>query len=532
LPVTLFAQLLTEKSNNYTLDDSLRGSITPQRVWWNLLHYSLDLDVKPDSKYLSGSNIITYEVLASQQVLQIDLQPPLMIDKVSQDGEALSYEKIGRNAYMVTLRKNQQLGDINQVRVYYSGLPKEAVRAPWDGGVSWKKDDNGKHFVATSCQGLGASVWWPCKDHMYDEPERGMDLSVTVPQNLMDVSNGRLESVLLNSDGTRTYNWKVTNPINNYGVNINIADYAKFSEIYEGERGKLDMDYYVLSYNLEKAKEHFKDARKMMEAFEYWFGPYPFYEDGYKLVEVPYLGMEHQSSITYGNKYMKGYLGRDLSGTGQGLKWDFIIIHESGHEWFANNITYKDIADMWIHEGFTNYSENLFIEYHEGKAAGHEYIIGCRRGIKNDRPIIGDYDVNKEGSGDMYPKAANMLHSIRYIVDNDEKWRAYLRGLNKDFYHQTVTTEDIEQYSSNFLGVDLSKVFDQYLRTTKIPTLECKMKKGKISYRWINVVDGFNMPVRVSIDEGELQLIKPTTTFQELEGKKLEIDENFYVFQK
>jgi aminopeptidase N len=328
LPATLFAQLLTDKPNTYTLDDSLRGSITPQRVWWNLLHYKLNLDVKPDSKYLSGSNTITYEVLTSQQVLQIDLQPPLTIDKVSQDGEALSYKKEGQNAYMITLRKSQNVGDINQVKVYYSGLPREAVRAPWDGGVSWKKDDNGNHFVATSCQGLGASVWWPCKDHMYDEPERGMDLSVTVPQNLMDVSNGRLESVLLNNDGTRTYNWKITNPINNYGVNINIADYAKFSEIYEGERGKLDMDYYVLSYNLEKAKEHFKDARKMMEAFEHWFGPYPFYEDGYKLVEVPYLGMEHQSSITYGNKYMKGYLGRDLSGTGQGLKWDFIIIHD------------------------------------------------------------------------------------------------------------------------------------------------------------------------------------------------------------
>ncbi|MFT7483787.1 MAG: aminopeptidase N, partial [Oceanospirillaceae bacterium] len=488
--------------------------------------------VKPDSKYLSGSNTITYEVLTSQQVLQIDLQPPLTIDKVSQDGEALSYKKKGQNAYMITLRKKQQSGDINQIKVYYSGLPKEAVRAPWDGGVSWKKDDNGKHFVATSCQGLGASVWWPCKDHMYDEPEGGMDLSVTVPQNLMDVSNGRLESVLLNNDGTRTYNWKITNPINNYGVNINIADYAKFSEIYEGERGKLDMDYYVLSYNLEKAKEHFKDARQMMEAFEYWFGPYPFYEDGYKLVEVPYLGMEHQSSITYGNKYMKGYLGRDLSGTGQGLKWDFIIIHESGHEWFANNITYKDIADMWIHEGFTNYSENLFIEYHEGKAAGHEYIIGCRRNIANDRPIIGDYDVNKEGSKDMYYKGANMLHTIRYIVDNDEKWRAYLRGLNKDFYHQTVTTADIEQYSSNFLGVDLSKIFDQYLRTAKVPTLECKTQKGKISYRWTNVIENFDMPVRVSIDGGEMQLITPTTIFQELEGKKLEIDENFYVFKK
>jgi aminopeptidase N len=532
LPIALSAQLLADKPKDYTPDDSLRGSITPQRAWWDLKHYKLDLDIKPDSKYLSGSNTISYEVLNPQQVMQIDLQPPLTIDKITQDGEALMYKKLGENAHMVTLRKTQQVGDVNQVKVYYSGLPKEAVRAPWDGGFSWKKDDNGNHFVATSCQGLGASVWWPCKDHMYDEPDNGVEINVTVPEKLMAVANGRLSEVKINGDGTRTFFWQVNNPINNYGVNINIGDYAKFSEIYEGQKGKLDMDYYVLSYNLEKAKEHFKDAPKMMEAFEHWFGPYPFYEDGYKLVEVPYLGMEHQSSITYGNKYMKGYLGRDLSGTGQGLKWDFIIIHESGHEWFANNITYKDIADMWIHEGFTNYSENLFIEFHEGKAAGHEYIIGCRRGIKNDKPIIGDYDVNKEGSGDMYPKAANMLHTIRYLVDNDEKWRSYLRGLNKDFYHQTVTTEDIEQYSSNFLAMDLSRVFDQYLRTTKIPTLETKEAKGEISYRWTNVIDGFDMPVKVSVDGGEPQLIKPTTVFQELKGKKLEIDKNFYVFKK
>lgn len=526
------SQLLVDKSKIYTQEDSLRGSITPQRAWWDLQHYNLNIDIKPDSKYISGCNTVTYEVIQSQQVMQIDLQPPLTIDKVTQDGEALSHEKLGQNAYMITLKKNQKVGAKEQINVYYSGLPREAVRAPWDGGVSWKKDDNGNHFVATSCQGLGASVWWPCKDHMYDEPQNGMDLSVTVPQNLMDVSNGRLASVILNNDGTRTFNWKVTNPINNYGVNINIADYAKFSEIYEGEKGKLDMDYYVLSYNLEKAKEHFKDARKMMEAFEHWFGPYPFYEDGYKLVEVPYLGMEHQSSITYGNKYMKGYLGRDLSGTGQGLKWDFIIIHESGHEWFANNITYKDIADMWIHEGFTNYSENLFIEFHEGKAAGHEYIIGCRQNIKNDRPIIGDYDVNKEGSSDMYYKGANMLHTIRQLVNDDDKWRNYLRGLNKDFYHKTVTTADIEEYTSDFLGFDLSKIFDQYLRTVKIPTLECKTKNGEISYRWTNVVDGFEMPIKVSIDGGELQIINPSTSFKELKGNDLVIDKNFYVFQK
>ena len=439
-----FSQGLMSEKNNFTKQDTLRGSITPERIWWDLTYYHLEVNVDPDKKFISGKNTIKYKVLTSNKSLQIDLQAPLKITKVTQNGKKLKVISEG-NAHFIQLKKKQKKGKTNSVIVHYQGKPRAAKRAPWDGGFSWKKDKNGNHFIASSCQGLGASVWWPCKDHMYDEPQLGMDLSVTVPQNLMDVSNGRLASVILNDDGTRTFNWKVTNPINNYGVNINIADYAKFSEIYEGEKGKLDMDYYVLSYNLEKAKEHFKDARKMMEAFEYWFGPYPFYEDGYKLVEVPYLGMEHQSSITYGNKYMKGYLGRDLSSTGQGLKWDFIIIHESGHEWFANNITYKDIADMWIHEGFTNYSENLFIEFHEGKAAGHEYIIGCRQNIKNDRPIIGDYDVNKEGSSDMYYKGANMLHTIRQLVSDDAKWRSYLRGLNKDFYHKTVTTADIEE---------------------------------------------------------------------------------------
>src|SRR5690606_7352637 len=253
---------------------------------------------------------------------------------------------------------------------------------PWDGGFSWKKDDNGNDFVATSCQGLGASVWWPNKDHMYDEVD-SMLISVRVPKALMEVSNGQLRGVEDHKDGTNTYHWFVNNPINNYGVNVNIGDYVHFSEDYNGEKGILKMDYYVLKYNLEKAKQQFKDAPRMMEAFEHWFGPYPFYEDGYKLVEVPYLGMEHQSSVTYGNGFENGYLGRDLSGTGWGLKFDFIIIHESAHEWFANNITYKDIADMWIHESFTAYAESIFVEYFYGKKAGAEYVIGTRRGIQN-----------------------------------------------------------------------------------------------------------------------------------------------------
>ena len=308
--------------------------------------------------------------------MQIDLQEPMKITSVEFEGKKLDFIREG-NAYFIKIESDQHEGDINYLKINYEGFPKEAVRAPWDGGLSWKKDINGNHFVATSCQGLGASVWWPNKDHMYDEVD-SMLISVNVPKKLTNVSNGRLRSVE-EFENTKTFNWFVSNPINNYGVNINIGDYVKFSEIYDGEKGKLDIDSYVLSYNLEKAKNQFKQVPMMIEAFEYWFGPYPFYEDSFKIVEVPYLGMEHQSSITYGNEFKNGYLGRDLSGTGWGLKFDYIIIHEGGHEWFANNITYKDIADMWIHEGFTCYSENLYLDYFFGVEAASEYVIGTRR---------------------------------------------------------------------------------------------------------------------------------------------------------
>jgi len=392
---TYSQELLNEKSD-FSRQNTLRGSITPERIWWDLTYYHLDVTVDPDTKYISGKNTIKYKVLSANKSMQIDLQAPLKIIKVTQDGKELDIIHEG-NAHFVQLIKDQNIGKTESIVVYYHGNPKEAINAPWDGGFSWKKDKNGNDFVATSCQGLGASVWWPCKDHMYDEVE-SMRISVTVPNHLMDVSNGRLESIE-NHGTTKTYTWFVDNPINNYGVNVNIGDYAHFSEIFYGEKGDLDLDYYVLKGNLEKAKKHFKDAPKMMKAFEHWFGPYPFYEDGFKLVEVPYLGMEHQSSVTYGNKYMKGYLGRDLSGTGWGLKFDFIIIHESGHEWFANNITNKDIADMWIHESFTNYSESLFLDYYYGKKASSEYVIGLRKSIANKKPIIGKYNLNNEGSG-------------------------------------------------------------------------------------------------------------------------------------
>ncbi|HCY80457.1 MAG TPA: peptidase M1 [Xanthomarina gelatinilytica] len=526
--ITNQAQELLSEKNSFTHQDTLRGSITPERAWWDLTYYHLDVKIAPETKSISGKNTIQYTVLEPYKVMQIDLQAPLKITKVVQNGKELDVKHNG-NAHFISLIDQQQKGSIQSLDVYYEGKPREAKKAPWDGGFTWEEDKNGFPFIATSCQGLGASVWWPNKDHMYDEVD-SMLISVNVPKNLTNISNGRLRNIEKHSDNTVTSHWFVSNPINNYGVNVNIGDYEHFSEIYEGEKGPLTMDYYVLRDNLVRAKNHFKDAPKMMKAFEHWFGPYPFYEDGFKLVEVPYLGMEHQSSVTYGNQYKKGYLGNDVSGSGWGLKFDFIIIHESGHEWFANNITYKDIADMWIHESFTSYSENLYVDYYYGKEASSEYVIGVRKNIKNDKPIIGPYNVNKEGSGDMYYKGANMLHTLRQLIEDDEKWRDILRGLNKTFYHQTVTTQQIENYISEQSGIDLTAFFNQYLRDTRIPTLEYSIDNNQLRYRWINIVEDFDMPIQVTLDNNK-QWIYPTAEWKTMpiEDHTMEVDLDFYV---
>lgn len=518
----------------FTKQDTLRGSITKERIWWDLLHYDLKFEVYPSTKTIKGSNTIQYKVLQKNQIMQIDLQPPMQLTKVTQNNENLNYTRDG-NVYYITLKKAQNINAINEMKIDFVGMPKISKNPPWDDGFTWRKDKNGNDFIATSCQGGGASIWWPCKDHMYDEPDNGIQMDITTPKHLVGVGNGRLIETKENADDTKTYTWKVVNPINNYGVNINIGDYVHFSEIFKGKNGDLDCDYYVLSHNLEQAKEHFKDAGKTLKAFEHWYGSYPFYEDSYKLVEVPYLGMEHQSSVTYGNGYKNGYRGRDLSGTGWGLKFDFIIIHESGHEWFANNITNIDIADMWIHESFTNNSESLFLDYHFGTKASNEYVIGTRKNIRNDKPIIGYYNVNNSGSGDMYYKGSNMLHTLRQVANDDDKWRKILTGLNTDFYHQTVNTKQIEDYINRKMNLDLNPFFSQYLRTVKIPVLEYKIDKKKVFYRWTNTVKDFSIPIKVVANSDEYW-IEPSEKLKKLRlRKKIEsfkVDENFYINTK
>ena len=514
----------------FTRQDTLRGSVTPERQWWDLTYYHLNVRVNPADSSLKGTNTIYYKVFDPGSVMQIDLQEPMSITGVTMDNRALDYSREGK-VYWIKINGKQETGLIYSIKISFEGRPRISSRPPWDGGFTWTKDSKGSPFIANANQGDGASLWWPCKDHMYDEPD-SMMISVTVPEKLTDVSNGRLRSVIKNKDKTKTYNWFVGSPINNYGVNINVADYAHFSEEYKGEAGALDCDYWVLKENLEKAKEQFRQVPMMLKAFEYWFGKYPFYKDGYKLVEAPYLGMEHQSSVTYGNGFKNGYRGTDLSISGWGLKFDFIIIHESGHEWFANSITYRDVADMWVHESFTNYAENLYVEYYYGKEAGQDYVIGTRVNIRNDRPVTGIYNVNYEGSGDMYYKGGNMLHTLRQIVNDDVKWRNILRGLNSEFYHKVVTGEQIENYLSEHTGLNLQRFFDQYLRDTRIPIFEYYVKGDELTFRWNNCVRGFDMPLRILVSGKPLN-ISPRQMFSTIKldtkDAEIKVDPGYYV---
>lgn len=505
-------------ARTFSRADTLRGSLTPERTWWDVQRYEVAFTPDFLSKSISGSNEIRYKVVKANNgsvKMQIDLQEPLVIDSVVYNGRTkLAFEK-KQSVWLIKVPA-QTLAASNSVKIYYQGKVHQAIRPPWDGGFIFATDSLKRPYMTVACQGLGASIWYPNKDHQSDEPDKGASLTMTVPDTLMAIGNGRLVYKKQHGNGTTTYKYNVVNPINNYCLIPYIGKYVNFNEVYKGEKGPLSVNYWVLDYNLTKAKTYMPDqVHKMFKALEYWFGPYPFYEDGYQLIDAPHTGMEHQSAVSYGNRYKFGYGGRDASGSGWGMKWDFIIIHESGHEWFGNNITSKDLADMWVHEGFTNYSETLFVDYHFGEAAGNEYNYGIRRGIRNDRPIIPPYNVNAQGSGDMYPKGGNLLHSIKHSLNNDVLFRSILRGLNSRFYHKTVTSAEVEHYISTQAKFNYSKVFDQYLRTTQIPTLEYSIKDGKLSYRYINCVEGFNLPVVLKKDTQVLKLY-PTSQLQVL----------------
>jgi len=529
-----FAQNILGSNQKTDRAKYLRGALTPLRTCYDINYYHLDVKIDIDNKSVSGSNEFSFKATQDFDSLQFDLFENLKVEKVIYKDKELPFTR-EFNAVFVAFPKTIKKGAKDKFTVFYNGQPIVAKRPPWDGGFIFRKDKSGNPFVSVACQGLGASVWWPNKDHQSDEVD-SMLISISAPKDLDCIANGRYLGKTDGNDGYTKHNWFVGNPINNYDVAFYIGKYAHWTDTYNGESGKLTLDFYSLKEDSAKARPHWDaDVKPMLKSFEYWFGPYPWYKDGYKLVQAPHLGMEHQSAVAYGNQFLKGYLGMDLSGTGHGLKWDYITVHESGHEWFGNNITTKDIADMWVHEGFTMYSEALFTESTQGKTAGDNYVIGVRKGIGNKMPIIGQYNTNTEGDGDMYPKGANLIHNIRQLVDNDEKFRQILRGLNKAFYHQTVTTQQIEDYIAKQSGLKLNKVFDQYLRHAKIPVLEYKIGNGLLQYRWVTDVADFDMPIKVTLKADTYTLIKPTNNWQSVKidssvnTDNFKAERNFYI---
>lgn len=509
-----------------TKQDTLRGSITPERSWWNVKKYDLHITPSITKQKITGKNTITFYTARHGKRMQIDLQEPMEIDSIQFAEEKTTLSRTG-NVYYINFENELFSDQEYTITLYFSGKPKKAINAPWDGGWIWKKDSAGNPWVSVACQGLGASVWYPCKDHQSDEPELGAKIAITVPSELKAISNGKLVGNTT-IDKLTTYYWEVKNPINNYNVAVYIGKYVNWKDTYLGEKGNLPIDYWVLEPNLAKAKQQFTQTKGMLACFENWFGPYPFYEDGFKLVESPFLGMEHQSAIAYGNNFQNGYAGADRSNSGMGTDWDYILVHESGHEWFGNNITSKDIADMWIHEAFTSYSEVLFVECLKDKEVANKYAQGDRRNTDNDKPIIGQYNINKEGSVDMYSKGSAMIHTIRQLINNDEKFKQLLRGMNKQYWHTTVTTEQIESYMIENSGLKLAKIFDQYLRTNKIPTLEYKQTQTGIDYRWTNCVQDFDMQIK--LQNGKF--LETTQNWNELKNTKIEdfqVDFNLYI---
>ncbi|MBZ9779327.1 M1 family metallopeptidase [Psychroflexus sp. CAK8W] len=484
------AQLLSGDQEKFTRADTLRGSLRPERTSFDVLAYDLDIKLDPEAKFISGFNKIDFKVIENTSKIQLDLFTNMNIDSIVFNGRNLDYER-DENAVFINFDKQLKAGNLESLQFYYSGYPIIAKNAPWDGGFVFSEDKNGKPFIAVAVQGTGASLWYPNKDHQSDEPDSA-NIKVSVPKGLMNVSNGRLVEKIPLENGYTKWHWRVEHPINNYNITLNVADYTHFEDNYKD----LTLNYYVLKENLDKAKQQFRQVKPMMDCFYEKFGEYPFKKDGYKLVETPYLGMEHQSAVAYGNGYQNGYLGNDLSNTGIGLKWDFIIIHESAHEWFGNSISASDIADMWIHESFTAYAESVFVECEFGKKEAITYLYGLRKIIANDSPIIGEYGLNHEGSGDMYYKGANMLNTLRSVVNNDEKWWSLLKEFHETFKYKTINTNDVIAFYDQRTKERLEPIFNQYLNFTSIPTLQIKFdQQNRLYMRWNTDVKDFKMPI-------------------------------------
>jgi aminopeptidase N len=489
-----------------TRADILRGEYGRYRANNDLLSYHLDIRVDPARKFITGKNAIRFKMLKDDNRVQLDLHEALAVDKIVMGDTLLKYER-DSGAVHVDFPETLRAGRVYTIDFYYSGSPVEQGRF---GAITFRKDPSGHPWINTACEGVGASVWWPNKDQWKDEVE-DMRLSVSIPNDLVDVSNGKFEGKKDLADGYTRWDWHIQYPINNYDVSLNIGNYQHFSD----RVGDLPLDFYALPEHLDQARKQFVQAKGMIEAFTHYFGEYPFQRDGYKLIEAPYSGMEHQSAVTYGNHFANGYLERDWTGAGISPRFDFIIIHESAHEWFGNSVTAADRSDMWIHEGWATYLEALYVEYMWGKDDAIKYLNGYKSKVRNRQPILAERSLNRTPPQDQYFKGALFLNTLRSVVNDDKKWWELLRGFYQRFKYQTILTEEVVAYFNQHSGLSLTPIFDEYLKHADLPSLELKFDEaqGTVSYRWKASEVGFAMPVRVGSKEA-WQVIRPSSEWQ------------------
>jgi len=486
----------------------LRGEYGRYRANYDLLYYDLDVRIDPDKKWIGGKNTIRFKMLKDDTRIQLDLFSNFTIDRIVLDKAELKYTR-ELNTVFIDFPQTLRAGRTYAVDFHYSGQPQEIGRFD---ALAFKKDPMGGHWINTANEGVGSAVWWPSKDSWRDEPE-GMDIRVSIPNDLIDVSNGRFIEKTDQGDGYTKWHYRVHYPINSYNVSLNIGHYVHFGE----QMGDLTLDYYVLPGSLDKAKQQFTQSKGMIEAFEKYFGEYPFKKDGFKLIEVPYSGMEHQSAVTYGNRFANGYLERDWTGVGISLKFDFIIIHESAHEWFGNAVSAADQADMWIHEGWATYLECLYVEHTFGYDDYLKYTNGYKTKIANAEPIVIQRGIARDPNQDMYFKGALFIHTLRSVINDDAKFFKLLRDLYAEFKFKNNFTEDIVAFVSKQLGQDMAPIFDQYLRRTALPVLELTLNESEktMSYRWNAAERGFAMPIRVG-DPAKWQTIQPSADWKSL----------------
>ncbi len=495
-----------ESKKSFTRKDTLRGSYGPYRENNDLQFYELSLRVNPAAQYISGSNRIRFQMLKNAQRIQLDLFENMAIDSIVHQGSILNYER-EFNAVFIDFPEMLSAGQSYEIIFHYSGHPQRRGRF---GGLAFLEDSLGNPWIVTACQGIGASLWWPNKDQQPDEVD-SMLIRVAVPSDLVDVSNGRFLGKTELGDGYTRYDWKVHYPINNYSVSLNIGKYVHFGE----KLGDLTLDYFVQPYHLAAARRQFAQAKPMMACFEKYFGPYPFPKDGFKLIEVPYSGMEHQSAVTYGNLFKNGYLNRDWTGVGISTRFDFIIVHESGHEWYGNSITANDVSDAWIQEGWCTYTEGVYVECMFGYEDAMKYFNGYKSKVRNQMPIIGPSGVNNWPPGDQYFKGAIFLNTLRHVVDDDEKWWALIRAYTDHFKYQNIWTTDVINFFNDYLKTDLRPLFEQYLYFAALPVLQYRMHEQTIEYRWQANVADFDMPLKLRASNGEMLKIHPSGEWQQ-----------------